>query len=161
MSVTHGERVQGSRHAGRKGTSVFAANPLVTFWGTVIEKRVVMAVTGTVLMGFVIMYMLGNLKISAARRISTPMPGSCGKSGTWGWAMDSCSAKLAITYWVISFTPVGNCAGSPAHILRPSPATGHVAEILDVYDPDWAVMRQNFHISRPNRTFSPHLEQGC
>jgi hypothetical protein len=54
-----------------------------------------------VFMGFVIMYMLGNLKISAARRISTPMPGSCGKSGAWRWAMDSCSAKLLrnVRYW--------------------------------------------------------------
>jgi hypothetical protein len=34
-----------------------------------------------------------------------------------------------------SFTPVGSCADSPGPPLRPSPATGHAAEILDVYDP--------------------------
>ena len=31
-----------------------------------------------------------------------------------------------------SFTPVGNSADSPAALLRPAPATGHTAEILDV-----------------------------
>jgi hypothetical protein len=31
-----------------------------------------------------------------------------------------------------SFTPVGNSADSPEPLLRPSPATGHAAEILDV-----------------------------
>jgi hypothetical protein len=32
-------------------------------------------------------------------------------------------------------TPVGNSADSPALILRPSPATSHDTEILDVYEP--------------------------
>jgi len=32
-------------------------------------------------------------------------------------------------------TPVGNSADSPEPLLRPSPAIGHDAEILDVYDP--------------------------
>jgi len=31
-----------------------------------------------------------------------------------------------------SFTPVGNSADSPEPPLRPLPATGHAAEILDV-----------------------------
>jgi hypothetical protein len=31
-----------------------------------------------------------------------------------------------------SFTPVGNCPDSPKPILRPSPATGHDAEMLEV-----------------------------
>jgi hypothetical protein len=34
-----------------------------------------------------------------------------------------------------SFTYLGNSADSPAPPLRPSPATGHAAEILDVEDP--------------------------
>src|SRR5262249_21554013 len=34
-----------------------------------------------------------------------------------------------------SFTSVGNSADSPAPPLRPSPATGHAAEILDASDP--------------------------
>jgi len=59
----HGGRIQGSSHPARTGTRVFAANPLVTFWSTVIGKKVVMAVTGAVLVAFVIGHMLGNLKI--------------------------------------------------------------------------------------------------
>ena len=35
-----------------------------------------------------------------------------------------------------SFTLVGNSGDSPAPLLRPSPATGHVAEILNASDPD-------------------------
>ena len=35
-----------------------------------------------------------------------------------------------------SLTPVGHGPGSPDPILRPSPATGHEADILDVEDPD-------------------------
>jgi hypothetical protein len=31
---------------------------------------------------------------------------------------------------------VGNAADSPEPLLRLSPATGHAADILDVYDPD-------------------------
>jgi succinate dehydrogenase / fumarate reductase cytochrome b subunit len=40
-------------------------NRLLGFWRTVIGKKVVMAVTGVVLVGFVIAHMLGNLKIFA------------------------------------------------------------------------------------------------
>lgn len=38
-------------------------NRLVALWDTVIGKKVVMAVTGVVLIGFVIAHMLGNVKI--------------------------------------------------------------------------------------------------
>jgi succinate dehydrogenase / fumarate reductase cytochrome b subunit len=38
-------------------------NRAITFWHTVIGKKVVMAVTGVVLIGFVVGHMLGNLKI--------------------------------------------------------------------------------------------------
>jgi hypothetical protein len=31
-----------------------------------------------------------------------------------------------------AFTPVGNSADSPERVLRPSPATGHDAEMLEV-----------------------------
>jgi hypothetical protein len=34
-----------------------------------------------------------------------------------------------------SLIPVGNSADSPGPPLRPSPATGYAAEILDVYNP--------------------------
>lgn len=40
-------------------------NRVLGFWRTVIGKKVVMAVTGVVLVGFVIAHMLGNLKIFA------------------------------------------------------------------------------------------------
>ncbi len=42
---------------------VAAANRAMAFWHTMIGKKVVMAVTGVVLVGFVIAHMLGNLKI--------------------------------------------------------------------------------------------------
>src|SRR6266850_5944930 len=42
---------------------VWSSNPAVVLWGTVVGKKVVMAVTGIVLVGFVIAHMLGNLKI--------------------------------------------------------------------------------------------------
>ena len=45
--------------------SVVASNRLMALWRTVIGKKVVMAVTGLVLIGFVIGHMLGNLKIFA------------------------------------------------------------------------------------------------
>jgi succinate dehydrogenase cytochrome b subunit len=45
--------------------SVVARHRLIAFWHTMIGKKVVMAVTGVVLIGFVIAHMLGNLKIFA------------------------------------------------------------------------------------------------
>jgi succinate dehydrogenase / fumarate reductase, cytochrome b subunit len=42
---------------------VVASNHVLALWRTVIGKKVVMAVTGVVLIGFVIAHMLGNLKI--------------------------------------------------------------------------------------------------
>lgn len=45
--------------------SVVAGNRLMALWRTVIGKKVVMAVTGLVLIGFVIGHVLGNLKIFA------------------------------------------------------------------------------------------------
>src|SRR5689334_21819813 len=41
---------------------IAAGNRVMAFWHTVIGKKVVMAVTGVVLVGFVIAHMLGNLK---------------------------------------------------------------------------------------------------
>lgn len=43
--------------------SIAATHRLLAFWHTMIGKKVVMAVTGVVLIGFVIAHMLGNLKI--------------------------------------------------------------------------------------------------
>ena len=46
-----------------KPRNVWPSNPLAVLWGTMVGKKVVMAVTGIVLVGFVIAHMLGNLKI--------------------------------------------------------------------------------------------------
>ena len=43
--------------------NLWPSNPLAVLWGTMVGKKVVMAVTGIVLVGFVIAHMLGNLKI--------------------------------------------------------------------------------------------------
>jgi len=42
---------------------VWSGNPFVLLWSTMVGKKVVMAVTGIVLVGFVVAHMLGNLKI--------------------------------------------------------------------------------------------------
>ena len=47
----------------RKLRRVWSSNPAVVLWGTMVGKKIVMAVTGVVLVGFVIAHMLGNLKI--------------------------------------------------------------------------------------------------
>ena len=47
----------------RTPPTAWPANPVRALWGTMIGKKVVMAVTGFVLIGFVIAHMLGNLKI--------------------------------------------------------------------------------------------------
>jgi hypothetical protein len=59
-----------------------------------------------------------------------------------------------------SFTPVGISAGSPEPSLRPSPATGHDAEILGVYDPDLGYDAEIFHISSPHGGLDLHFAQG-
>ena len=40
-----------------------SGNPILAFWHSTIGKKVVMAVTGFVLVGFVVVHMVGNLKI--------------------------------------------------------------------------------------------------
>jgi succinate dehydrogenase / fumarate reductase cytochrome b subunit len=52
-------------HLGGKAMTrgVVASNRLMALWPTVIGKNVVMAVTGLVLIGFVIAHMLGNLQV--------------------------------------------------------------------------------------------------
>jgi succinate dehydrogenase / fumarate reductase cytochrome b subunit len=47
----------------RKPRRVWSSNPAVVLWGTMVGKKVVIAVTGLVLVGFVVAHMLGNLKI--------------------------------------------------------------------------------------------------
>jgi len=47
----------------RQSVRVWPSNPAVALWRTMVGKKIVMAVTGIVLVGFVIAHMLGNLKI--------------------------------------------------------------------------------------------------
>src|SRR6266403_1769075 len=47
----------------RKPRAVWPSNPVAALWDTMVGKKVVMAATGVVLVGFVIAHMLGNLKI--------------------------------------------------------------------------------------------------
>jgi succinate dehydrogenase / fumarate reductase cytochrome b subunit len=42
---------------------LWPTNPVAALWGTMVGKKVVMAVTGIVLVGFVVSHMVGNLKI--------------------------------------------------------------------------------------------------
>src|SRR5262245_62392611 len=53
----------GSTVADRPRFEVWPGNPVATLWATMVGKKVVMAATGIVLVGFVIAHMLGNLKI--------------------------------------------------------------------------------------------------
>lgn len=46
-----------------KSRGVWPGNPVIALWRTTIGKKAVMAVTGVILVGFVISHMAGNLKI--------------------------------------------------------------------------------------------------
>ena len=50
-------------HGGATRQSALVTNRLMALWRTVIGKKIVMAVTGVVLIGFVIGHVVGNLKI--------------------------------------------------------------------------------------------------
>ena len=50
-------------HPGLQPRSTWPRNPAIALWDTMVGKKVVMAVTGFVLVGFVVGHMLGNLKI--------------------------------------------------------------------------------------------------
>jgi hypothetical protein len=50
-----------------------------------------------------------------------------------------------------SFMSVGNSADSPAPLLRPSPATGHEADMRDVSDPDVGDDAETFPSQQPQR----------
>jgi succinate dehydrogenase / fumarate reductase cytochrome b subunit len=59
-SVSHGKPVH---RTGQTAPRAVTANRIAVLWSTVIGKKIVMATTGAVLFLFVIMHMLGNLKI--------------------------------------------------------------------------------------------------
>ena len=61
-----------ARKSGTMTRGRIANNPALALWGTAIGKKIVMAVTGVVLVLFVIAHMLGNLKIfEGAGQINT------------------------------------------------------------------------------------------
>jgi succinate dehydrogenase / fumarate reductase, cytochrome b subunit len=60
---------QRERQAVRKAEGFWSANPIVLLWGTMIGKKVVMAVTGVILVGFVIAHMAGNIKIFIGAKV--------------------------------------------------------------------------------------------
>src|SRR5580698_1963627 len=53
----------------KKRRGFWSANPIVVLWGTMVGKKVVMAVTGVILVGFVIAHMLGNIKIFIGQEV--------------------------------------------------------------------------------------------
>src|SRR5260370_3861008 len=61
VSVTRTDRRR--PEAARKPRGFWSSNPVVVLWGTMVGKKVVMAVTGLILVGFVVAHMLGNLKV--------------------------------------------------------------------------------------------------
>ena len=69
----------GSRHAATITRGVVADNFVIALWRTMIGKKVVMAITGVVLVGFVIAHMVGNLKIFSGSARSTLTHVSSGK----------------------------------------------------------------------------------
>jgi succinate dehydrogenase / fumarate reductase cytochrome b subunit len=62
-SMSQGELVHRRVQVAEPPRKTLVANPFAAFWSTVIGKKVVMATTGAVLVLFVIMHMIGNLKI--------------------------------------------------------------------------------------------------
>lgn len=61
-STVQGEQSTGNQPA-RPLPRAFAKNPFLTFWSTVVGKKIVMAVTGAVLVLFLVGHVLGNLKV--------------------------------------------------------------------------------------------------
>jgi succinate dehydrogenase / fumarate reductase, cytochrome b subunit len=62
--LLHGNATDRPRSAAaRQPRGVWSSNPAVALWSTMVGKKVVMALTGLVLVGFVSAHMLGNLKI--------------------------------------------------------------------------------------------------
>jgi hypothetical protein len=58
-----------------------------------------------------------------------------------------------------SFTSVGSSADAPQPLLRPSPATGHDAEKLEVYDPDLGYNAENFPYKPLQRGMRPTISR--
>src|SRR6266702_2025105 len=63
MNVARSAAAHATRTRAGTPTTVWRTNPVVALWSTMVGKKVVMAVTGAVLVAFVIGHMIGNLKI--------------------------------------------------------------------------------------------------
>jgi len=63
MNVARSAAAHATRTRAGTPTTVWRTNPVVALWSTMVGKKVVMAVTGAVLVAFVVGHMLGNLKI--------------------------------------------------------------------------------------------------
>src|SRR5437879_6108620 len=63
MNVARSAAAHATRTRAGTPTTVWRTNPVVVLWSTMVGKKVVMAVTGAVLVAFVVGHMLGNLKI--------------------------------------------------------------------------------------------------
>jgi hypothetical protein len=59
-----------------------------------------------------------------------------------------------------SFTSVGSSADSPELLLRPSPATDHDAEKLEVSDPDLGYYAENFPSKQSQGGMRPTCRAG-
>jgi hypothetical protein len=59
-----------------------------------------------------------------------------------------------------SWPCVGSAAGSPEPLLGPSPATGHDADMLDVYDPDVGDDADTCLYQPPQRGIQPTCRTG-
>jgi hypothetical protein len=59
-----------------------------------------------------------------------------------------------------SLTLGGNSVDSPQPILRPLPATGRNAEMLEVYDPDLGYDAKTFPYKPPQREMKPTFRTG-
>jgi hypothetical protein len=59
-----------------------------------------------------------------------------------------------------SFTYLGSEADSPEPLLGPSPATGHAAEILDVYNPYLGYDAEEFPYQPPQQKMRPTCRTG-
>jgi hypothetical protein len=95
---------------------------------------------------------------AGAARAEAPEPphDACAAPDAPGGRRAAVPPNMATT----SLTPVGNSADSPAAIQRPSPATGHEAEMLEVEDPDLGYDAENFPYKPPQRGISPTCREG-
>jgi hypothetical protein len=62
-----------------------------SLWNSTVGKKIMMAASGLILIGFVVGHMIGNLKVYQGRNPSTTTPKGCAPSVTPSSATDSCS----------------------------------------------------------------------